>query len=85
MEITYKDGNVLVIHFEPLEMVGFFRKRKNSHKRRSYLMRLAINTNLPFPKKKQFFALFSRTKSFFFSLLQTTKLNLKWPKALQQL
>ena len=34
--------------------------------------------------KNHYFTLFSRIKLFFFSLLPTTKLNLKWPTTLQQ-
>ena len=51
MEITYINGNVLVIHSEQIEMVGFFHKWKISHRRKSYLIRLTINTSLLFPKK----------------------------------
>ena len=46
-------------------------------------MRLTINTSLFF-RKNHYFTLFSRTNLFFFSLLQTTKMNLKWPTTLQK-
>ncbi len=64
------------------EMVGIFHIWKNSHKKKSCLIRLTINTNLLI-SKNHYFTLFSRIK-LFFSLLQTTKLNLKWLTTLQQ-
>ena len=65
-------------------MVGIFYKRKNWHKKKSCLFRLTKNTNL-FISESPYFTLSSRIKLFlFFSLLQTTKLNLKWPTTLQQ-
>ena len=94
MEITYKYGNVLRVrlltavaplHSQSTEKVGRFHKWKSYHKRKSCLIRLTINTNL-FISKNHFFTLFSRIKLFlFFSLLQTTNLNLKWLPTLQQL
>ena len=84
MEDTYIYGNVLVIHSESTERVGIFHKWKYFPKRRSYIIRLNINTSLFFSKKH--FSLFSRIKLlFFFSLLQATKLNRKRPTTLQQL
>ena len=76
MEISYIYGNVLVIHSESIEMVGFFHKWKISHKRRSYLIRLTINTSLFFPKK-HYFTAFSRIKLFFsfFSIFLTSPNN----------
>ena len=50
MEITYIYGNVVVIHCESIELVGIFQKWEYSHKRRSYLIKLAINTSLIFPE-----------------------------------
>ena len=52
--------------------------------KKSYLIRLTINTSMFFTKN-YFFALFSRLKLFFFSFLHTTtKFNLKWTTTLQQ-
>ena len=91
MENTYIYGNVLrlrlpnavaPLHSQSFEMVGIFHKRKSSHKRKLCLIILTINTNLFF-SKNHYFILFSRLK-LFFSLLQTTKLNLKWLTTLQQ-
>ena len=91
MEITYIYGNVLrlqlpiavaPLHSQPTEMVRIIHKWKKFH-RKSCLIRLTINTNLLI-SKNQYFTFFSRVKLFFFSLLQTTKLNLKWHKTLQQ-
>ena len=91
MEITYLYGNVLrlrlptavaPLHSQSFELVGIFHKWKRSHKRKSCLIRLTINTNL-FISNNRYFTLFSRIK-LFFSLLQTTKLNLKWLKTIQQ-
>ena len=93
MEITYKYGNVLrlrlptavaPLHSEPTETVGLFHKWKSSRKRKSCLSRLTINSILLFSKSHSF-ALFSRLKLllFFFSLLQTTELNLKRLRTLQ--
>ena len=91
MEITYIFGNVLrlrlptavaPLHSQSFEMVGIFHKWKSSHKRKSCLIRLTINTNL-FISNIHYFTLFSRIK-LFFSLLQTTKLNLKWLTTPQQ-
>ena len=85
MEITYIYGNVILLpfptavtplHSQSTEMVGKFHKWKSCHKRKSCLIRLTIKTNL-FISKNHYFSLFSRIK-LFFSLLQTTKLNLKW-------
>ena len=77
---------MLVLHSESFKMVGIFHKWKLSHTRRSYLIRLAINTSLLFPKI--IISLFSLKKScsssHLFSLVQTTKLNLNWPTTLQQ-
>ena len=50
MEITYIYGNVLVIYSESTEMVEITHIWKISHKRRPYLIRLATNTSLLFPK-----------------------------------
>ena len=91
MEITYIYGNelrlrlptdVAPLHSQWFEMVGIFHKWKNSHKRKSCPIRLTINTNL-FISNNHYFTLFSR-KKLFFSLLQTTKLNLNWLTTLQK-
>ena len=91
MEITYRYGNVIrlrlptavaLLHSQSTEMVGIFHKWKSFHKRKSCLIRLTINTNL-FISKNHYFTRFSKIK-LFFSLLQTTKLNLKWLTTLQQ-
>ena len=50
MESTYIYGNVRVIRSELIETVGIFHKWKYCHKRRSYIIRLTINTSLIFPK-----------------------------------
>ena len=68
MEITYLYGNVLVIPSELIGMVGMFKKWKYSHERKSYLIRLTINTRL-FVFKKHYFNLSSRIKLFLFPLL----------------
>ena len=90
MEITHINGNVILLRFPtavtPLhshlnEMVGKFHKWKSCHKGKSSLIRLTINTNF-FISKNHCFSLFSRIK-LFFSLLQTTKLNLRWLTTLQ--
>ena len=90
MEITYLYGNWLLLRFPtavtPLhsqwtEMVGTFHKWKSCHKKKSCLIRLTINTNW-FISKNHYFSLFSRIK-LFFSLLQTTKVNLNWLTTLQ--
>ena len=90
MEITYIYGNVILLRFpaaitplhsQSTEMVGTFHKWKSCHKRKSGLIRLTMSTNLFF-SKNHYFSLFSRIK-LFFSLLQTTKLNLKWLTTLQ--
>ena len=78
MEITYVYGNVLVIHFET---VGTFHKWKSSHKRKSCLIRLTINTS-QFFCKTHYFVLLSRI-TFFLLFLQTTT-KLEWPTTLQQ-
>ena len=77
---------VALLHSQSTEMVGIFHKGESSHKRKSCLIRLTINTSL-FISKNHFFTLLSRIKLFFFcfSILQTTKLNLKWLTTLQQL
>ena len=87
MEITYIYGKMLrlrlptavaPLHSQSTEIVEKFHNWKSSHKRKSCPIRLTIKTNL-FISKNQYFTLFSRKKLFFFfSLLQTTKLNLKW-------
>ena len=91
MEFTYIYGIVLrlrlataaaPLHSQSFEMVGIFQKWKSSHKRKSCLIRLIINTNL-FISNNHYFTLFSG-RNLFFSLLQTTKLNLKWLTTLQQ-
>ena len=92
MEITYIYGNVLnlrlpvavncPLYSQSSERVGIFHKWKSLHKRKSCLIRLTINTNLCI-SKNHYFTLFSRIK-LCFSLLQTTKLNLKWRTTLQQ-
>ena len=91
MEITYIYGNVLrlrlptgvaPLHSQSFELVGIIRKWKSSHKKKPCLIRLTINTNL-FISNNHYFTLFSRIK-LFFSLLQTTELNLKWLTTLQQ-
>ena len=90
MEITYIYGNVLrlrfptsvtPLHSQSTEMVGIFHKWKRCYKRKSCLIRLTINTILLI-SINHYFTLFSRIK-LFFSLLQTTKLNLKWLTTLQ--
>ena len=90
MEITYIYGNVILLRFptavtplhsQSTEMVGIFHKWKSFHKTKTCLIRLTINTNL-YISKNLYFSLFSRTK-LFFSLLQTTKSNLKWLTTLQ--
>ena len=53
---------MLVIHSESTEMVGIFHKLKFYHKRRSNLLRLAMNTSLFFPK--DFFEPFLLNKVF---------------------
>ena len=84
MEITYIYGNVILLRFptavtplhsQSTEMVGIFHISKSCHERKSCLIRLTINTNL-FISKSHYFSLFSRL-NMFFSLLQTTKWNLK--------
>ena len=89
MEITYIYGSVLrlrfpssvtPLHSQSTEMVGIFLKGKSCHERKSCLIRLTKNTNL-FISKNHYFTLFSKIK--LFSLLQTTKLNLKWLTTLQ--
>ena len=92
MENTHIYGNVIrlrlptavaPLHSQSTEIVGVFHKWKSSHKRKSCLIRLTINTSL-FIYKNHYFNLFSRINLFFsFSLLQTTKLNLKWLTTLQ--
>ena len=91
MEITYIYGNVLRLrlpttvahlHSQTFQKVGIFHKLKSSHKRKSCLVRLTINTNW-FISKNHYFTLFSSI-NLFFSLLQTTKLNLKCLTTLQQ-
>ena len=91
MEITYIYGNVLrlrlltaaaPLHSQSLEMVGIFHIWKGSHKKKSCLIRLTINTNW-FISNNHYFTLFSRIK-LFLSLLQTTKVNVKWLTTLQQ-
>ena len=91
MEITYLYGNVLrlrfptavtPLHSQSTEMVVIFHKWKICHKRKSCPIRLIINTNFSI-SKNHCFTLFSRIK-LFFSLLQTTKLNLKCLTTLQQ-
>ena len=90
MEFIYIYGNKLLLRFptavtpflsQSTEMVGRFHEWKSYHKKKSCLIRLNINTNL-FISKNHYFCLFSRIK-LFFSLLQTTKLNMKWPTTLQ--
>ena len=90
MEFTYIYGNVILprfptavtpLHSQSTEMVRIFHKRNSCHKTKSCLIRLTKNTNL-FISKNHYFSLFSRIK-LFFSLLQTTKLNLKWLTTLQ--
>ena len=90
MEITYIYANGLLLRFptavtplhsQSTEIVGIFHKWKNCHKMKSCLIRLTINTNF-FSSKNLYFSPFSRIK-LFFSLLQTTKLNLKWLTTLQ--
>ena len=85
MELTYIYGNVLrlrlpttvaPLHSQSNELVGKVHKWKSSHKRKSCLIRLTLNTNL-FISKNLYFTLFSGIKLFFFSLLQTTELYLK--------
>ena len=73
---------VAPLHSQSTEMVGLFHKWNSSHKRKSCLIRLTINTSL-FISKSHYFTLFSRIK-LFFSPLQTTKLNLKCPTTLRQ-
>ena len=91
MEVTHIYENVLrlllptaaaPLHTQSTEMVGTFHKWKSSHKRKSCLIRLTINTKL-FISKSHYFTLLSR-KKLSFSLLQRTKLNLKWLTTLQQ-
>ena len=91
VEITYIYGNVLrlrlptavaPLHSQSFELVGIFRKWKSSHKRKSCLTRLIITTSL-FISNNHYFTLFSSI-NLFFSLLQTTKLNLKWLTTPQQ-
>ena len=85
MEITYIYGNVILLRFptaltplhsQSTELIGIFHKWKSCHKRKPFLIRLTINTNL-FISTNHYFSLFSRIR-LFFSLLQTTKWNLKW-------
>ena len=71
------------LHSQSAEMVGIIHKGKSCHIRKSCLIRLTITNNL-FSSKNHYFTLFTRIK-LFFSLLQTTKMNLKWLKTLQQL
>ena len=75
---------VAPLHSQPTEKVGTFHKWKSSRKRKSFLIRLTINTSL-FNSKNHYFTLFSRIKFFSFSLLQATKLKLKWLETLQHL
>ena len=91
MEITYINGNVLPLRFptsvtrlhsQSTELVGIFHKWKSCHKRRSCLIRFIKNATL-FISKNHYFTPFSRIK-LFFSLLQTTKLYLKWLTTLRQ-
>ena len=92
MENTHIYGNVIrlqlptavaPLHSQSTEFVGIFHKWKSSLKRKSCLVRLTINTSL-FISKNHYFNLFSTLKLFFsFSLLRTTKLNLKWLTTLQ--
>ena len=90
MEYTHINGKVILLRFptavtplhsQSTEMVGIFHKWKSFHKRKSCLIRLTIITNL-FISKNHYFSLFARI-NLFFSLLQTTKLNLKWLTTLQ--
>ena len=88
MENTYIYGNVPVIHSKATELVGIFHIWKNFHKRKFYLIKLTKNTSLFFPKIIiSLFSLEKSSSSFFFfffsSILQTTKLNLKWPTTIQ--
>ena len=94
MEITYiylivlrlrLPTAVARLHSQSTEVVGIFHKWKSLHKRKSCLIRLTLNANL-FTSKNHYFTFFSRIKLFFlfFSLLQTTNLNLKWLTTLQQ-
>ena len=82
MEITYIYGNVLrlrfptavaPLHSQSFEMVRTFRKWKSSHKKKSCLIRLTINTNL-FISNSLYFTFFSRIK-LLFSLLHTKKIE----------
>ena len=91
MEITYIYGNVLrqrlptavaPLPSQSTENVRIFHKWKNFHKRSPCLIRLTLNTKL-FISKNHHFTLSSR-KKLSFSLLPTTKLNLRWLTALQQ-
>ena len=81
MEITYLYRGI-VLRLQSTEMIGMFHKWKSLHKRKPCLIRLTINANL-FISKNHYLTLFSRIK-LFFSLLQTTTLNLKWLTTLQQ-
>ena len=90
METTYIYGKVILLRFltavtplhsQSTEMVSKFHKWKSFHKRNSCLIRLTININL-FISKNQYFPLFSIIK-LFFSLLQITKMNLKWLTTLE--
>ena len=75
---------VTPLHSQSTELVGILHKWKSSQKRKSCLIRLTINTSL-FISTIPYFTLFSGINSFFFfSLLQTTKLNLKRLTTLQQ-
>ena len=91
MELTYIYGNVLRLRLptavaplypQSTEMVAIFHKWKSFYKTKSCLIRLTRNTLFSISRKHSF-TLFSRIK-LFFSLLQTTKLNLKWLTTLQQ-
>ena len=78
---------VAPLHSQSTEMVGKFGKWKKfpyKDTKKSSLIRLTINNSL-FISKNLYFTLFPRKKMFFFfSILQTTKLNLRWPTTLQQ-
>ena len=85
MEICLWPSAVAPSHSQSTEKVGIVHKWKNYHKGKSCLIRLTEITSF-FTSKNQYFILFSRIRLFLsFSLLQTTKLNLKWPTTLQQL
>ena len=85
MEMCYAYGSLLLsllCNHNQLKWRKIPHKWKKRHKKKSCQIRLTIYTNL-FISKNHYFTLFPSIK-LFFSLLQTTKLNLQRLTTLQQ-